>query len=222
VLALVAIAVTATLLGLRGSGAQRGSPPLSQGTGTAAPTAQASPASSATPSGGPSATASEANPTAAPPAGGTGPLPPAPSGWRLYRDPTGFQCFVPAGWSQSQDGTIVYFRDAGTGRVLGIDQTNQPKPDPVADWRAQAAYRVARGDFPGYQQVKIVAVSYWIKAADWEFTYQGRGGRVHVINRGFIVSEHKAHGIWWQTPDAQWATNLPNLRLVFDSFRPAG
>jgi hypothetical protein len=146
--------------------------------------------------------------------------PALPAGWRNYPDSTGFTVYVPTGWTRSRDGSIVYFRDPKTGRVLGIDQTNRPKSDPVADWRGQSSYRVARGDFPGYREVHIVAVKYGLKAADWEYTFDGRV-RQHVNNRGFVVSESKAYGIYWQTKDTDWAAARSDLQLVFDSFRAA-
>src|SRR5439155_1115484 len=82
---------------------------------------------------------------------------------------------------------------------------DQPKPDPVADWRTQEAYRVAHGDFPGYHRIRIAPVSYFVKAADWEFSYTRRGARTRVVNRGFITSAHQAYGLWWQVPDDAWA-----------------
>src|SRR6185295_8538094 len=94
-----------------------------------------------------------------------------PAGWHTYTDKTGFSLAVPSAWTVSREGSIVYFREPGGGRVLGIDQTDHPKTNPVADWRGQEAYRVARGDFPGYHRVRLVAVDYFRKAADWEFTY---------------------------------------------------
>jgi hypothetical protein len=144
--------------------------------------------------------------------------PSLPAGWRDYRDPTGFRVYVPKGWTKSKRGTIVYFRD-GKGHVLGIDQTDKPQPDPVADWRGKARYRVAAGDFPNYDEVKIVPVKYWQKAADWEFTFDGSNRR-HVNNRGFITSKKQAYGIWWETSDARWKADRDDLQLVFDSFRP--
>jgi hypothetical protein len=176
------------------------------------------------PSGGGS-TGDPAEPTATPPAGGDataapgGPLPALPAGWREYTDSTGFSLYVPANWRVSREGRMVYFR--GDGRVLGIDQTDQPRPDPVADWRGQAAARVANGDFPNYDEIRIEAVPYWQKAADWEFTYGSSGRRTHVNNRGFVVSSHKAYGIWWQAPDGEWADASADLQLIFASFRPA-
>jgi eukaryotic-like serine/threonine-protein kinase len=156
--------------------------------------------------------------------GGTGtarPLPALPPGWRDYHDPTGFRVYVPVGWTKSQKGSIVYFRNYRTGRVLGIDQTDKPQWNPVADWRGKADYRVGRGDFPRYHEIRIVAVPYFRKAADWEYTFDGTSARQHVNNRGFVVSSHQAYGIYWQTRDADWAAARKDLQLVFDSFRPA-
>jgi hypothetical protein len=147
-------------------------------------------------------------------------LPPRPAGWRDYHDPTGFALYVPTGWTRSKEGSIVYFRDSATGRILGIDQTGRPQWNPVADWRGKAAHRVAAGDFPGYREIHIQPVKYFLKAADWEFTFD-RGGRRHVNNRGFITSNTQAYGIYWQTRDADWRAHRADLQLIFDSFRPA-
>jgi serine/threonine protein kinase len=145
--------------------------------------------------------------------------PALPSGWFDYRDPTGFSVYVPKGWTRSQKGSIVYFR--GNGRTLGIDQTDRPRWDPVADWRGQADYRVGRGDFAGYREIGIRKVAYWRVAADWEYTFDGESSRRHVNNRGFVVSKNQAYGIYWQTSDAAWQTYRRDLQLIFDSFRPA-
>jgi len=152
--------------------------------------------------------------------GGAAPAarPTLPAGWIDYHDPTGFSVYVPKGWTTSRKGSIVYFR--GAGRVLGIDQTTHPNMNPVADWREQATYRVAHGDFPGYREIHIKPVEYFVTAADWEFTFDGSRARQHVNNRGVVVNGHQAYGFYWQTPDAQWADAYPDLQLVFKSFRP--
>jgi hypothetical protein len=175
--------------------------------------------SATAPSAGPSPARSPTARTSAS-AAATPARPPLPAGWRNYRDKTGFSVYVPAGWTRSQNGSIVYFRDPRTGRVLGIDQTREPRWNPVADWRGKASYRVQHGDFPGYHEIHIAAVKYFRAAADWEYTFNGRV-RLHVNNRGFVVSAHQAYGIYWQTSDAGWAAARPDLQLVFDSFRPA-
>jgi hypothetical protein len=225
VIALIVVLSGAVWLAVRDSdvdGPERGQP------GAGNPTATApQPQGSAAPSVGGAATATNppANPPANPPPGGDatgapgGQRPALPAGWREYTDSTGFSLYVPANWRVSREGTILYFR--GDGRVLGIDQTDQPRPDPVADWRGQAATRVSRGDFPNYSEIRIEAVPFWQKAADWEFTYGSGGRRTHVNNRGFVVSPRKAYGIWWQAPDAEWPDAVADLQTVFDSFRPS-
>ncbi|XVU21842.1 protein kinase domain-containing protein [Actinoplanes sp. CA-054009] len=159
--------------------------------------------------------------TTAPAAGSGSGLPALPAGWRDYKDATGFAVYVPEGWTRSREGTMVYFRDSSTGRVLGIDQTRQPEPDPVADWRSKADYRVSAGDFPSYREIHIKAVDYFRKAADWEFTFTRNGTRQHVNNRGVITATTQAYGFYWQTRDADWQRHRDDLQLVFDSFRPA-
>jgi hypothetical protein len=113
----------------------------------------------------------------------------------------------------------VYFREPGGSRFLLIDQTDQPKADPVADWRQQEASR--RGGYPEYRRVRLEAVDYFQKAADWEFTYAVGGGRQHVLNRGVVTSPRQAYGIYWSTPDRQWAASQDLWRAITDSFRPA-
>jgi hypothetical protein len=137
----------------------------------------------------------------------------------MYTDPTGFAVAVPQNWSVSRSGTEVYFREPGGSRLLGIDQTTSPKSDPVADWQQQAEYRTSHGDFPGYHEIGIRAVDYHVKAADWEFTYLDNGILTHVINRGVVFSAHQAYGIWWSTPDSQWAANLANFNVIVSTFQ---
>jgi len=145
-----------------------------------------------------------------------------PPGWRTYVDRTGFSVAVPADWTVSREGTIVYFRESrGQRRVLAIDQSDTPKPDPVADWKGLESRRVAAGDWQQYERIRIVPVDYLVKAADWEYTYTSRSGvRLHALNRGFIASAHQAHAILWITPDANWADNLDEFDLIARSFRP--
>jgi hypothetical protein len=182
--------------------------------------AAASPSAPPSPSA-PASSAPAASRTPSSPAAAAGPkLPVKPAGWKDYTDKTGFSVYVPVGWTRSQDESMVYFRDPKGGRTLGIDQTKTPAPNPVKDWQGKAEYRVGRGEFPGYDEIKIEAVDYFQKAADWEYTFDG-GNRRHVNNRGVITSKHQAYGIYWQTSDKEWKAARADLQLVFDSFRPA-
>jgi hypothetical protein len=154
------------------------------------------------------------------------PAPPAPAapamlpGWRMYTDPTGFSVAAPDGWAVAHEGSILYFRDPNGGRIFGIDQSNQPNGDPVADWTDQRNRRVPAGDFPGYQEVGIRSVNFWKACADWEFSYDRGGGRTHAINRGFVTSDHQAYGIWWSTPEASWQDDLKYFELIMSTFKP--
>jgi eukaryotic-like serine/threonine-protein kinase len=181
---------------------------------------QASASNPVTPSAVPASSApapSATPPSAAPSAVSSGAA--LPAGWHLYHDQTDFTVAVPDGWTVSRRDGIVYFNDPSSGRLLGIDQTNQPQPDPVADWTRQEQYRVAHGDFPGYQRIKIAPVDYHLAAADWEFTYDDNGVRTHVINRGAVFGPHQAYGFYWSTPDSMWGANRSNFDLITSTFQ---
>jgi len=190
-----------------------GPTPSPQGTGP--------PATTVTTAAG-SRAAAPATATASRPAGAGPSAVALPAGWRTYHDRTGFSVAVPANWAVSRRGSIVYFSDPSGDRLLGIDQTDEPQWDPVADWAGKEDYRVARGDFPSYRRVRLQAVDYFIKAADWEFTYLRGGTRLHVNNRGFITSTRQAYGMWWSTPDNRWDRYQSDLALIQRTFVPAG
>ncbi|MFC7533738.1 APA family fibronectin-binding glycoprotein [Actinoplanes sp. GCM10030250] len=227
--ALVLVLIVGAVWAVTSSGEDKESPEAassqpaatgSAGATTTAPAAQATentPAPSSAPAGGPvGGSPASASPS---PSVVAGERPPLPAGWREHKDSSGFSVYVPEGWTRSKEKTMVYFR--GDGRVLGIDQTDKPKSNPVADWRSQSQYRVSRGDFPAYNEIKIESVKYFRKAADWEFTFTRGGTRQHVNNRGVVVADDKAYGFYWQTRDSEWNAARPDLQLIFDSFRPA-
>ncbi|MGC9668052.1 hypothetical protein ACNTMW_16040 [Planosporangium sp. 12N6] len=193
--------------------ATRTSAPAATSAAAAPPAASAAAPTTPAPgdgsSGGAAATPQQATPAA----------PVIPAGWHLHSDPTGFSLAVPDGWNVSREGSIVYFRDPSEGRILSVDQTNQPHRDPVADWTRQEGER-AGSFYPGYQRIRIAPVDYFVACADWEFTYDQRGTRAHVINRGVVTSDHQAYGIWWSTPESTWQANLPNFELIMKTFTP--
>ncbi|HEY5360390.1 MAG TPA: serine/threonine-protein kinase [Streptosporangiaceae bacterium] len=169
----------------------------------------------ATPTAAPSATAPAAAPSGAgQPAG-------APAGFHVYADPTGFSIAIPDGWNVSHQGGYVYIRDPAGGRFLLIDQSTHPKPDPLADWRQQEANRM--GTYPDYHRIRLESVSYpqAEKAADWEFTYTGQGGPVHVLNRNVLANPGHAYALYWSTPASQWSASFPIFQVLARTFRPA-
>ena len=206
-------------------GSQSQSPVSPQASGVnTAPRSTAAPSSTPPPTTGrPSspATSSPASPSSRP----TTPDSPAtepgsvPAGFERHTDPTGFSLAVPANWTVERRGERVYFREPGSARFLLIDQTDQPKPDPVADWRQQEAAR--EDGYDDYQRIRIEPVDYFEKAADWEFTYATPSGRRHVLNRGVVTSDNQAYGIYWSTPDTQWAESRSLYRTFTQTFRPA-
>lgn len=157
--------------------------------------------------------------SAAPTGGGTGAL---PTGFHSYHDPSGFSIGVPDGWQISHQGHLVYIRDPSGGRFLLIDQTSHPRPDPLADWRQQEAARI--GSFPGYQRIRLQTVHYAQaeRAADWEFTYDQDGQRIHVLNRNVLANADHAYALYWSTPASQWDTSFHLFQAFAATFRPAG
>jgi len=144
-----------------------------------------------------------------------------PVGYEMHRDPTRFRVAIPAGWTERRStGSYVDFLDPATGGFLRIDQTSTPKDDPVADWEAQEAAVAAR--LPDYSRVRIEAVDYgdW-DAADWEFTWQGSSGQIHVLNRGFVTGPTRGYALYWSMPESAWESRLDEFSEVAASFRPA-
>ncbi|MCW2137593.1 Serine/threonine protein kinase [Actinoplanes cyaneus] len=179
----------------------------------------AAPATSAVTSAAPSTPSAAPSPSASVSASATSGRPPLPAGFVDYTDKTGFSVYVPVGWTTSKEGSMRYWRD-GKGHVLGIDQTDEPRSNPVADWRSQRDARLNGGDFPSYKEKKLASVDYFVKAADWEFTYN-KNGTQHINNRGVVTSAHQAYGFWFQTPDSDWAEYRKKvLDVVFASFVP--
>ena len=169
-------------------------------------------------------TTRQSQPTSRPPSKppsvpSTRPIATLPTGFTRYRDQTGFSLAVPAGWNVTRQGGRVYFREPEGSRLLIIDQTDDPQPNPVADWEQQEEAR--RDGYPDYRRIRIAPVDYFQKAADWEFTYAGGRGPVHVLIRGTVTSAQRAYGIYWSTPDSRWQDNLRYWRTFTATFRPA-
>jgi hypothetical protein len=157
--------------------------------------------------------------TAPPPDFGT--AAPVPAGYRTYRDPTGFSIAMPDGWKVSHQDGDVYLTPPSGGAFLLIDQSDHPLPDPLANWQQQEANR--RSTYSGYHRVRLVAVDYpqAEKAADWEFTYFRGGVLTHVLNRNVLANARHAYALYWSTPQAEWASQLPVFTVLARTFQPA-
>jgi eukaryotic-like serine/threonine-protein kinase len=145
-----------------------------------------------------------------------------PAGFYRFTNSTGFSIGVPDGWQIQHVGHYVYVNDPSNGNIfLLIDQSDQPKADPLADWRQQAANRA--GTYPGYHQIRLESVSYpqAEKAADWEFTYNRDGVPVHILNRNILANAHHAYALYWSVPEAQWNPYYRYFQAFAATFRPA-
>ncbi len=145
-----------------------------------------------------------------------------PAGYYRFTNSTGFSIGVPRGWQISHDGHYVYIRDpANSGIFLLIDQSDQPKPNPLADWQQQAANR--QGTYPGYHLILLRAVRYTQaeKAADWEFTYDRNGVTVQVLNRNILANARHAYALYWSTPVSDWNAYYHYFQVFAATFRPA-
>ncbi len=225
-LAAVAAAVTGLAFALTGSPGRQaassgGSPRAAVSRGTSA---AASPASSATAT--PAVRTSQPQAPASSPAtasgNGTGSTS-VPAGYYRFTNSTGFSIGVPDGWQVSHQGHYVYLSDpSDSNTYLLIDQSDHPKPDPLADWEQQQANR--EGSYPGYRLISLRSVSYpqAEKAADWEFTYLRNGVPVHILNRNILANASHAYALYWSTPQSDWTADYHYFQAFAATFRPAG
>jgi eukaryotic-like serine/threonine-protein kinase len=145
-----------------------------------------------------------------------------PAGFYRFTNSTGFSIGVPDGWQISHVGHYVYITDPDNGGIfLLIDQSDNPKPDPLADWEQQQANR--ESSYQDYHLIRLEAVSYpqAEKAADWEFTYDKNGMPVHVLNRNILANAHHAYALYWSTPESDWNAYFRYFQAFAATFRPA-
>jgi len=174
----------------------------------------------------PSAPASASSPPssarASSPAAAGGAASAVPGGYYRFTNSTGFSIGVPVGWQIQHVGHYVYIRDPANGGIfLLIDQSDQPKSDPLADWQQQAAAR--QSSYPGYHLIRLAAVSYpqAQKAADWEFTYERDGVEVEVLNRNVLANAQHAYALYWSTPVSDWNAYYHYFQVFAATFQPA-
>ena len=163
---------------------------------------------------------------AAPPATSAGSTvtesaPVVPAGHRLHTDSTGFELAVPQGWTETRDGTAVRFSDPGSSASLLVDQTDDPKDDPLADWQTQERSVSQRLD--DYQLVGDITAHQargW-EGADWEFTYSSGGEVRHALNRNIVTTPGQlAYALLWTVPEEQWEERRDDFDAIFASFQP--
>jgi serine/threonine protein kinase len=145
-----------------------------------------------------------------------------PAGFYRFTNSTGFSIGVPQGWQISHVGHYVYIQDpSNSGIFLLIDQSDQPKSDPLADWEQQQANR--ESSYSDYHLIRLQSVSYpqAEKAADWEFTYERDGVLVHILNRNVLANARHAYALYWSTPESDWGTEYHYFQTFAATFLPA-
>lgn len=143
-----------------------------------------------------------------------------PAGWTRYEGPNGAYTIAhPRGWQvQPPDGPRVRIRDPESGSYLLIEWTDDPRPDPVADWRAQAEGFAGRHE--GYQEIRIEPFEYRdYNAAVWEFRYRDEGVDLHVANLGFVAGD-RGYALYFQTHEDRWQASQPTFARFRDAFQP--
>jgi hypothetical protein len=138
-----------------------------------------------------------------------------PTGFTWWQHPTGFRVAIPARWEMiPETGGNVFFCDPRAPLTLRAHPWDRSDPDPTAALVAEEA----RANLPGYRRIRIEALPQG-NGSEWEYTYAGGRGRLHGIERGFVVFG-RAFLIQWRTPENDWAGNLARWGVIDGSFRP--
>ncbi|MFI7607017.1 RICIN domain-containing protein [Micromonospora sp. NPDC049366] len=145
-------------------------------------------------------------------------LPPPPSGWHYHRDDPRFLLPVPDGWVADRDGDWTEFRDPDGARVLVVGEQRTVPTNPTTDLRARE--KAERRKYDGYRQVRLGAVPYQARAAEWEWTYDGPDGTpTHAVSRLFVGHNGHAYTLGWTTPAADWSASRSLFALITDGFQ---
>ncbi|MBB5480433.1 hypothetical protein HNR20_004938 [Micromonospora parathelypteridis] len=145
-------------------------------------------------------------------------LPPAPAGWRYYRDDPRFLVPVPDGWRVRRDGERAEFREPDGSRVLVVDELRAVPADLVAELRAREA--AERKRYADYRQVRLAALRYQVRAAEWEWTHTDEDGTpLRTVSRAFVGHNGHAYSIGWTTSAAEWSASAGVFALITDGFQ---
>ncbi|MET7671052.1 serine/threonine protein kinase [Micromonospora luteifusca] len=145
-------------------------------------------------------------------------LAPAPAGWHYYRDDPRFLVPVPDGWRVRRDGGRAEFQEPDGSRVLVVDELRSVPADLIAELRARET--AERKRYPSYRQVRLAALRYQVRAAEWEWTHTDEDGTpLHTVNRAFIGHNGHAYSIGWTTSAAEWSASAGVFALITDGFQ---
>ncbi|GGK98480.1 hypothetical protein Sme01_62220 [Sphaerisporangium melleum] len=146
-----------------------------------------------------------------------------PAGWSTHVDRLGFTIGLPERATEfNREPSRVSFRLPGSRGYLLVDTTAWTARDPLLALRDVEVQAVAKRRLPGYELLSLRAVTYRARpAADWEFTWQTKDGRVHVLDRAFATADGRHFAIYWQTTDDRWKEEYPLFEAFARTFRPS-
>ncbi|WP_370326297.1 protein kinase [Euzebya sp.] len=159
----------------------------------------------------PPATAPEASGGGGAGGGGEG----VPADWVTYApDHAPYAVAHPPGWrAERLDETRTDLEDPGSPAYLRLDWTEDPAPDPLADWEAYEADFAA--SHPGYERIRLEPTTFdGQPAALWEYRYATDGGGVRAYNLN-VSGERYGYALNFQTSETAWSDQEP----LFDAFR---
>ncbi|MBE1531290.1 serine/threonine-protein kinase [Actinomadura algeriensis] len=156
------------------------------------------------------------------------PSPTVPAGFREHKDGSGYSIAIPEDWTGPEAGQSGdYFYSPDRSVYIQVDQTDDPNDSALEDW--ENAERGGAG-WPGYERINLAPTGDHPPvpdtgdgedSADWEFTYDGKGGtRMHILNRGFVANGY-GYAILLRAPHEGWDGLFAELQPVYESFTPA-
>jgi eukaryotic-like serine/threonine-protein kinase len=143
------------------------------------------------------------------------------TGWLSYDQVGVLHVDMPTAWLLDVQTANLCAYDPHSARNLGVNWWTPKSADPVAALQQRVNEFTTAGGLPGYQTEGITAVTCPTSCADWQYTYMGPYGLMHVDVRDFLTASDQAYSISWSTLEgADWTTNLPNFEIIAGTLKP--
>ncbi|HUG83417.1 MAG TPA: hypothetical protein VMM13_02585, partial [Euzebya sp.] len=156
------------------------------------------------------------------PAVGALPAVPVPEDWVTYEpEEAPYLLAHPPDWTVERlDATRTDISDPGSAAYLRLDWTDDPAPDPVADWEAYEP-QFAEGR-EGYERVRMEPTTFKGEpAALWEYRYARDGVTYHAYNLN-VSGGGYGYALNFQTREEEWAALSPLFSAFAESYRLRG
>jgi eukaryotic-like serine/threonine-protein kinase len=142
-----------------------------------------------------------------------------PDDWQTMTGPT-YEVAVPPDWQErAASGNRTDYVDPSSGAYLRVDHTDDPAPDPLADWETAAADFADRHD--GYEEIRLERADYRdYDAAVWEYRYRDGGATLRAVNINIVDGDH-AYALNLQSDEARWDEVGGQLPFMTAGFHPA-